>query len=111
MLANLTTQLDLVTLARMQATLIYRHRVDFDDGAILEIIVWHLPKPIEGCSHPFKYRLYYGHPGRRMIGYDNERPKGDHRHCGDIEEAYTFESPEKLIDDFLHEVEDRRARQ
>jgi hypothetical protein len=97
-------------IANMKATLVYRHRIGFDDGSILEIVVWRLPKPVEGCSHPFKYRLFYGHPGRRMIGYDNERPKGDHRHRDDIEEAYVFESPEKLIDDFLHEVDDRRAR-
>ena len=96
-------------LANMKATLIYRHRVDFDDGAILEIVVWRLPKPVEGCCHLFKYRLYYGHSGQRVIGYDNERPKGDHRHRGDLEEAYAFESPGKLIDDFLSEVEDRRA--
>ena len=90
--------------------MIYRHRVDFDDGAILEIVLWRLPSSIDGCSHPFKYRLFYGHHDRRVIGYDNERPKGDHRHRDDIEETYIFESPEKLIDDFLREVEDRRAR-
>jgi hypothetical protein len=96
-------------LANMQGSLIYRHRLDFDDGAILEVVVWRLPKPVEGCSHSFKYRLFYGSPGVRLIGYDNERPKGDHRHRGDVQEAYAFESPEKLIDDFLREVEDRRA--
>ena len=94
----------------MKATLIYRHRVDFDDGAILEIVVWQLPKPVEGCSHPFKYRLFYGHSGQRIIGYDNERPKGDHRHQDGIEETYVFDSPERLIDDFFQAVEDRRAK-
>ena len=93
----------------MKATLIYRHRVDFDDGEIVEIVVWRLAKPVEGCSHSFKYRLFYGRPGERLLGYDNERPKGDHRHQDGREQAYRFESPEKLIDDFLREVEDRRA--
>jgi hypothetical protein len=96
-------------LANMKATLVYRHRVDFDDGAILEIVVWRLAKPVDGCGHLFKYRLFYGRSGERLIGYDNERPKGDHRHDGDLEEAYSFESPEKLIDDFLREVEEMRA--
>jgi len=95
----------------MKAVLIYRHRVVFDDGAILEIIIWQLSEPVEGCSHTFKSRLFYGSPDQRIIGYDNERPKGDHHHRGDIEEAYDFESPEKLIDDFLHEVDDRRTKQ
>lgn len=106
----MTTAWYVVILANMGAPLIYRHRVDFDDGAILEIVVWRLPTPVAGCSHPFKYRLFYGRPGQREIGYDNERQKGDHRHHNDIEEAYAFESPEKLIDDFLAEVTDRRAR-
>lgn len=93
----------------MKAMLIYRHRVDFDDGEILEIVVWRLAMPVEGCRHTFKYRLFYGRPSERLLGYDNERPKGDHRHQGDREQAYRFETAEKLIDEFLREVEDRRA--
>lgn len=93
-----------------RATLIFRQRVDFDDGAILEIVVWRLPKPVTGCVHPFKYRLYYGRAGVREIGYDNERPKGDHRHVGGNEKSYAFESPENLIDDFLADVGNRRRK-
>lgn len=44
-----------------------------------------------------------------MIIPDPERQKCDHRHRLGIEEAYAFESPEKLIGDFLAEVTDRRA--
>ncbi|CAO3426468.1 hypothetical protein [Azospirillum endophyticum] len=39
-----------------------------------------------------------------MVGYDNERGKGDHRHYGLREEPYRFTSPEKLITDFLADV-------
>lgn len=39
-----------------------------------------------------------------MIGYDNERPKGGHRHEDGKEENYAFTGPEKLIDDFLADV-------
>lgn len=46
----------------MKAVTLYRFRREFDDGAILEIVVWQVPKPVEGCSHPFKYRLFYGLP-------------------------------------------------
>lgn len=93
-----------------KATLIFRHRLDFDDGAIMEIVVWRLPKPVAGCAHPYKYRLFYGRAGMREIGYDNERPKGDHRHIDGKERPYAFESPEKLIDDFLAEVSNRRRK-
>jgi len=40
---HLTTDSYVVMIANMKAQLIYRHRVDFDDGAILEIVVWRLP--------------------------------------------------------------------
>jgi len=87
-----------------EAALLYRHRQDFDDGAILEAIVWKLARPIAGSAHPYKYRLFYGYTGERVIGYDNERPKGVHRHYRQRESAYTFVSPERLIDDFLADV-------
>jgi hypothetical protein len=97
----------------MSANLMYRHRMDFEDGAILEVVVWRLPRPVDGCKHPFKYRLYYGQGdgqgGRRIIGFDNERPKGDHCHCEGVETSYVFEGPEKLIADFFREVEKRRT--
>jgi hypothetical protein len=92
----------------MKATLLYRHREDFDDGAILEVVIWSLPQPLLGSSHRYKYRLFYGFPGRRILGYDNERGKGDHRHSGDEEKLYEFTTPDRLIEDFLVDV--RRLR-
>lgn len=94
--------------ANMASRLIYRHRVDFDDGEIIEIVVWLLTQPVPGCAHSFKYRLFYGNPGRRIVGYDNERPKGDHRHADGTEAPYQFTSPERLIEDFLADVAERR---
>lgn len=88
--------------------MLYRHREDFDDGAILEVVVWQLLEPIQGSKHRYKYRLFYGYPGRRVVGYDNERGKGDHRHFGEQEVPYHFTTPEQLIDDFLTDVEQAR---
>lgn len=79
-----------------------------DDGAILRVQVWELPRPVPGSGHRYKYRLFYGYPGKRMAGYDNERGKGDHRHLGGREQAYRFVSLEKLFDDFLADVAARR---
>ena len=42
--------------------------------------------------------------GERIVGYDNERGKGDHRHIKGHETAYRFVSPEKLVADFLADV-------
>ena len=44
-----------------------------------------------------------------MIGYDNERGKGDHRHVDGQEEPYLFKGWEALIDDFLADVAKMRS--
>lgn len=48
---------------------------------------------------------FYGRDGVRIVGYDNERGKGDHKHLGAVETRYRFESVEKLVTDFLADVE------
>lgn len=81
----------------------------FDDGAIVEMVIWEVPEPVEGSLHRYKYRLFYGYPGNRIVGYDNERPKGDHRHIDGLEEPYGFAGPEELIREFIAEVTRRRT--
>jgi hypothetical protein len=93
-----------------RAELLQRERLDFDDGSRVEMVIWRVPKPVPGCNHPYKYRLFYGRPGKRLVGYDNERPKGDHRHRDDQEEPYEFKDVETLIRDFLADVETRRSQ-
>ena len=85
--------------------MLYRYKRIYDDGAILEANVWDLDKPVPGSVHRFKYRLFYGFPGRRLVGYDNERGKGDHRHTGRREESYEFVSVDRLLDDFFSDVD------
>ncbi len=94
----------------MKAKILYRHREDFDDGAIMEVVIWRLPRPVPGSSHPFKYRLFYGYVGKRLICYDNEHGKGDHRHHENEELPFKFSTPETLIDNFLNEVSQLRRR-
>jgi hypothetical protein len=86
------------------ATLVLHRKRLFDDGAIAELKLWLVPSAVPGSKHEFKYSLYYGRHGKRLIGYDNESGKGDHRHYGDREEAYFFTSPEQLLADFLADV-------
>lgn len=73
-----------------------------------KMVIWKVAEPVLGSAHHLRYRLFYGRPGERLAGYDNERGKGDHRHYGDIEEPYAFTTPEALIADFLADV--RRLR-
>jgi hypothetical protein len=80
----------------------------FPDGHILRIRVWEVAEPVPPSEHRFKYSCFYGHPGERLILYDNERGKGDHRHYGGREEDYRFKDIETLIADFMADV--RRLR-
>ncbi len=92
----------------MPAERLLRYRKVYDDGAILDAVVWRVPEPVPGCGHSYKYRLYYGYPGKRVVGFDNERGKGDHLHLDGTEHPYGFTTAERLIDDFLAEVRRRR---
>lgn len=88
----------------MIARLIFRDKRFLENGLILEMRIWQVPSPVPPSPHDFKYSLFYGKPGKRVVGYDNERGKGDHCHHGDIEQPYQFVSVEKLISDFLADV-------
>jgi hypothetical protein len=72
------------------ATLILHRKRRPDDGAISEMKLWVVPSPVRGSRHRFRYSLFYGRRGERLIGYDNEPGKGDHRHYGNREEPYHF---------------------
>ena len=92
----------------MRATRAFYDRGEFPDGAIVEMTIWLVPEPVAGSKHSFKYSLFYGYPGQRIVGYDNERGKGDHRHLDGREEPYDFSTVEVLVSDFLSDV--RRMR-
>jgi hypothetical protein len=88
----------------MDAELLFYQRIDYEDGGIVEMTLWRVPLPVPPSSHDLKYSLFYGHPGSREIGYDNERGKGDHRHFQGTETAYSFTSAEQLMADFWADV-------
>ena len=88
----------------MKAERLFYQRIDYDDGAIVEMVLWRVPSPVPPSIHGLKYSLFYGRPGIRQVGYDNERGKGDHRHYLDVEESYTFSTVEQLIADFWFDV-------
>lgn len=79
-------------------------RNEFQDGTLLVIRVWSVPAPVPPSVHRFKYSFFFGRPGVRLVLFDNERGKGDHKHIREIETSYYFESVEKLTADFLAAV-------
>jgi hypothetical protein len=92
----------------MKATRAFYDRSEYPDGAIVEMTIWWVSEPVLGSAHFFKYSLFYGYPGKRVVGYDNERGKSDHRHIEGLEEPYLFSTVEVLVADFLSDV--RHAR-
>lgn len=90
---------------KRKARLVLKDRWIDGSGHIYELVIWHVPRPVPPTKHHYKYRLVYVCDGKRVIGFDNERGKGDHMHRGDLEIPYTFLSVEKLVNDFLQEVE------
>lgn len=88
----------------MLATLLFSKKQDHGDGFV-ELVIWRLPRPTPDRPHGLKYRLVYVVDGRRVVGYDNETGKGDHKHLGARELPYRFVDVSTLIADFLKDVE------
>ncbi len=93
----------------MRAERIFYDRMDLPDGGIIEMVIWRVPAPVVGSAHSLKYSLFYGRAGARLIGSDNERGKGDHRHIGAREEPYLFSTVEALVADFIADVKRERG--
>lgn len=89
----------------MNAQEIFRVKQVFGSG-IVEIVIWQVPEPVPPSEHPYKYRLVYVVDGQRVLGYDNERGKGDHKHVGNSEMPYNFVSPQQLMADFMADLEE-----
>jgi len=95
-------------MAGMKAELLMDKKVVDPDGAITEMVAWKVPTPVPPTTHGFKYRLVYVRNGKRIVGFDNERGKGDHMHLGGLQCPYGFTSVAQLIEDFIAEVEKRK---
>lgn len=93
----------------MKAELLFKDKFVYHDGAIREMVIWRLPEPDPERPHALKYRLYYGLSGQCLVRFDNERGKGDHRHCLDDqgnlrEESYCWISVQQLVSDFKADI-------
>jgi len=62
--------------------------------------LWHLPQPVAGSPHAFKYRLAYVVGGICVLRHANEAGKGDHQHRDGAETAYAVTTPEDLVANF-----------
>jgi Family of unknown function (DUF6516) len=87
-----------------EALLLLKTRTQHAAGTV-EMVVWQVPESVPPSGHRFKYRLVYVVAGQRVVGYDNERGKGDHKHLRERELPYRFKDVDTLMRDFLADVE------
>ena len=88
----------------MKATRILNDRRQISDNMFAQMVIWHVPAPLKGSEHQFKYRLAFVVDGVCVMRYDNEAGKGDHRHYGAREEPYIFTTLETLLEDFQADI-------
>lgn len=105
----MTTRDHVVTIAIMPAELITRFKDVTADGAILEVVIWKVPQPVPPTEHGYKYSAVFVVDGKRVVGFDNERGKGDHCHLDGVEVPYAFTGVDQLIEDFIAAVAARRT--
>jgi len=87
----------------MKAQRIFYHK-EMMLGGVIEMVIWQLPEPTAGRPHGLKYRLVYAVDDVRVVGYDNETGKGDHKHLGERELPYRFVDVDTLIADFYMDI-------
>lgn len=87
-----------------KAEIIFEDKQLRSDGTIVQMRILSVPNSVRGSAHKLKYSLFYGRPGLRIVAYDNEAGKGDHKHIREVETPYQFTTVEKLIADFILDV-------
>ncbi len=103
-LEQLTTIASVVIMSNMEAVELICSYIVYSEFAFAELVLWRLPKPLDGSLHRFKYRLAYVVRGECVLRYDNEIGKGDHRHFGGKEGVYVFTTPKQLVTDFQNDI-------
>ena len=87
----------------MKAQRIFYHK-EVMSGGVIEMVIWQLPELTAERPHGLKYRLVYAVDGERVVGYDNETGKGDHKHLDQRELPYRFVDVATLVADFYTDI-------
>ena len=81
----------------------------YEDGSFVQFRIWQLTEPVVPATHLYKYSIVYIVDGIRVIGFDNERGKGDHFHLHGVEYRYQFVSIRSLLLRFQELVDKERS--
>jgi hypothetical protein len=98
----------------MKAQRLLRSKLYLSETIFVDLKIWRVPKPVRGSDHDYKYSLALVEKDHCALRYDNEAGKGDHKHLGETEVAYSFVDHEILQADFWKDVEQwlaKRGRQ
>ena len=94
----------------MDAELITRFKDITEDGGVIELVVWQVPRPVPPTDHGCKYHAIYSVAGVPVVGFDNERGKGDHCYLHRRELPYRFTTVDALVEDFIAAVDAARSK-
>lgn len=97
--------------SNMKTKLLLRERQSLSKTAFIEVVIWHVSRPVPGSDHDYKCSLALIAEGACVLRYDNEAGKGDHKHVADGEVNYHFLDLARLQTDFWNDVETWRAAQ
>ena len=86
----------------MAARMLFHHK-EIRGDVIIEMMIWQLPAVTAQRPHGLKYRFYCGTADACLVRHDNESGKGDHRHYGEWQEIYVFQSIERRLADFRND--------
>lgn len=92
-----------------KAKLLIHERQVLSDSELVEMKIWQVPVAVDPSRHNYKYSLVYISGGVRIVGFDNERGKGDHVHLDGREYPYRFNGVDRLVEDFISEIEKQRS--
>lgn len=81
-----------------------KNRKPLDEDSFVEFKVYSVPRSKQ-FREGIKYSLSYVKQDVCILRYDNEREKGHHKHFKGKESKISFNSTEKLIEEFEKEVE------
>ena len=87
-----------------RAVKVLHEKIRTAKGVVVEFKVWQVPKS-EDYPEGVKYSFFATNSGKVLIGYDNHRPKGHHRHFAGKEWPYDFGGFDKLRQDFARDLE------
>jgi len=89
---------------RKRAVRVFYEKIKTAEGIIVELKIWRVPKS-EDYPEGFKYSFFAVCGGKVLVGYDNHRPKGHHRHFLGQEEKVSFRGLGELKRGFLRDLD------